>query len=104
MSCWQRQPDYSTGPLQEVLQWSSNRGLTLTPPLHVRVPAPCADMDGFKLLEVVGLEMDLPVIMISGNDDTQTVRAPGVLLEQKLTPCALGLDNVASLVCACACA
>lgn len=45
-----------------------------SPPLHVRVPAPRADMDGFKLLEVVGLEMDLPVIMISGNDDTQTVR------------------------------
>ncbi|KAJ0805454.1 putative response regulator and transcription factor RR-A-type family [Helianthus annuus] len=27
------------------------------------------DMDGFKLLELVGLEMDLPVIMLSGNDD-----------------------------------
>ncbi|KAF5843520.1 CheY-like superfamily [Dunaliella salina] len=31
------------------------------------------DMDGFKLLEIVGLEMDLPVIMISGNGDTETV-------------------------------
>nr|QSD99594.1 MYB family transcription factor [Melilotus albus] len=27
------------------------------------------DMDGFKLLELVGLEMDLPVIMFSANDD-----------------------------------
>ncbi|KAF8783867.1 hypothetical protein HU200_000312 [Digitaria exilis] len=31
------------------------------------------DMDGFKLLELVGLEMDLPVIMLSANDETQTV-------------------------------
>lgn len=31
------------------------------------------DMDGFKLLELVGLEMDLPVIMLSANDQTQTV-------------------------------
>ncbi|XP_064951558.1 two-component response regulator ORR24-like isoform X1 [Musa acuminata AAA Group] len=31
------------------------------------------DMDGFKLLELVGLEMDLPVIMLSGNGETQTV-------------------------------
>ncbi|KAK7351358.1 hypothetical protein VNO77_10747 [Canavalia gladiata] len=32
------------------------------------------DMDGFKLLELVGLEMDLPVIMLSGNGDTKLVR------------------------------
>ncbi|KAG6536490.1 hypothetical protein ZIOFF_001548 [Zingiber officinale] len=31
------------------------------------------DMDGFKLLEHVGLEMDLPVIMLSANGETQTV-------------------------------
>ncbi|KAL5207604.1 hypothetical protein ABZP36_032039 [Zizania latifolia] len=31
------------------------------------------DMDGFKLLELVGLEMDLPVIMLSANGETQTV-------------------------------
>ncbi|GLC47016.1 hypothetical protein PLESTM_002009000 [Pleodorina starrii] len=31
------------------------------------------DMDGFKLLEVVGLEMDLPVIMMSSNGDTSNV-------------------------------
>ncbi|KQK01151.1 two-component response regulator ORR23 [Brachypodium distachyon] len=31
------------------------------------------DMDGFKLLELVGLEMDLPVIMLSGNGETKTV-------------------------------
>ncbi|XP_057522876.1 two-component response regulator ORR24-like [Amaranthus tricolor] len=31
------------------------------------------DMDGFKLLELVGLEMDLPVIMLSANDDTKLV-------------------------------
>ncbi|KAG6628050.1 two-component response regulator ARR12-like isoform X1 [Carya illinoinensis] len=31
------------------------------------------DMDGFKLLELVGLEMDLPVIMLSGHSDTQLV-------------------------------
>ncbi|RRT33750.1 hypothetical protein B296_00054136 [Ensete ventricosum] len=35
------------------------------------------DMDGFKLLELVGLEMDLPVIthdaVLSGNGETQTV-------------------------------
>lgn len=30
-------------------------------------------MDGFKLLEVVGLEMDLPVIMMSSNGDTSNV-------------------------------
>ncbi|KAG8058293.1 hypothetical protein GUJ93_ZPchr0002g24280 [Zizania palustris] len=30
-------------------------------------------MDGFKLLELVGLEMDLPVIMLSANGETQTV-------------------------------
>ncbi|KAH0652095.1 hypothetical protein KY289_029773 [Solanum tuberosum] len=32
------------------------------------------DMDGFKLLELVGLEMDLPVIMLSANSDTKLVR------------------------------
>ncbi|EFJ40943.1 ARR-B family transcription factor, partial [Volvox carteri f. nagariensis] len=32
-----------------------------------------SDMDGFKLLEVVGLEMDLPVIMMSSNGDTSNV-------------------------------
>ncbi|CAL5020027.1 unnamed protein product [Urochloa decumbens] len=31
------------------------------------------DMDGFKLLELVGLEMDLPVIMLSVNGETRTV-------------------------------
>ncbi|KAK7383463.1 hypothetical protein VNO78_29142 [Psophocarpus tetragonolobus] len=31
------------------------------------------DMDGFKLLELVGLEMDLPVIMLSANDDPKMV-------------------------------
>ncbi|KAJ3695557.1 hypothetical protein LUZ60_000934 [Juncus effusus] len=31
------------------------------------------DMDGFMLLERVGLEMDLPVIMLSANGDTKTV-------------------------------
>ncbi|KZV27414.1 hypothetical protein F511_02523 [Dorcoceras hygrometricum] len=31
------------------------------------------DMDGFKLLELVGLEMDLPVIMLSANGDPELV-------------------------------
>ncbi|EFJ18038.1 type B response regulator [Selaginella moellendorffii] len=31
------------------------------------------DMDGFKLLELIGLEMDLPVIMMSGNGETSVV-------------------------------
>ncbi|XP_028754041.1 two-component response regulator ORR24-like [Neltuma alba] len=31
------------------------------------------DMDGFKLLELVGLEMDLPVIMLSAHSDTRLV-------------------------------
>ncbi|KAL7093335.1 hypothetical protein ACP275_11G034900 [Erythranthe tilingii] len=31
------------------------------------------DMDGFKLLEYVGLEMDLPVIMLSANGDPKLV-------------------------------
>ncbi|ONK61325.1 uncharacterized protein A4U43_C08F28700 [Asparagus officinalis] len=31
------------------------------------------DMDGFKLLELVGLEMDLPVIMMSADGGTNTV-------------------------------
>ncbi|XP_022134679.1 two-component response regulator ARR12 isoform X2 [Momordica charantia] len=31
------------------------------------------DMDGFKLLECVGLEMDLPVIMLSAHSDTELV-------------------------------
>lgn len=31
------------------------------------------DMDGFKLLELVGLEMDLPVIMLSVNGDSKLV-------------------------------
>mmetsp|Transcript_17306 Transcript_17306/g.29542 ORF Transcript_17306/g.29542 Transcript_17306/m.29542 type:complete len:569 (+) Transcript_17306:162-1868(+) len=31
------------------------------------------DMDGFKLLETVGLELDLPVIMMSSNGETGTV-------------------------------
>ncbi|XP_071697935.1 two-component response regulator ARR12-like isoform X2 [Rutidosis leptorrhynchoides] len=31
------------------------------------------DMDGFKLLELIGLEMDLPVIMLSGNSDPKLV-------------------------------
>ncbi|MCD7457050.1 hypothetical protein HAX54_033967 [Datura stramonium] len=31
------------------------------------------DIDGFKLLEAIGLEMDIPVIMTSANDDTKTI-------------------------------
>mmetsp|Transcript_11566 Transcript_11566/g.22082 ORF Transcript_11566/g.22082 Transcript_11566/m.22082 type:complete len:496 (+) Transcript_11566:334-1821(+) len=31
------------------------------------------DMDGFKLLETIGLEMDMPVIMMSANADTSVV-------------------------------
>jgi len=31
------------------------------------------DMDGFKLLEHIGLELDLPVIMMSSNGETNTV-------------------------------
>ncbi|KAJ6828900.1 two-component response regulator ORR22-like [Iris pallida] len=31
------------------------------------------DMDGFKLLELVGLEMEIPVIMLSANGETQAV-------------------------------
>ncbi|CAK9275525.1 unnamed protein product [Sphagnum jensenii] len=31
------------------------------------------DMNGFKLLELVGLEMDLPVIMMSANGETSTM-------------------------------
>uniref|UniRef100_A0ACD5UFI2 Uncharacterized protein n=1 Tax=Avena sativa TaxID=4498 RepID=A0ACD5UFI2_AVESA len=31
------------------------------------------DMDGFKLLEIIGLEMDLPVIMLSANGEKETV-------------------------------
>ncbi|OIS97127.1 two-component response regulator arr10 [Nicotiana attenuata] len=31
------------------------------------------DMDGFKLLEAIGLEMDIPVIMTSANGDTRTI-------------------------------
>ncbi|XWS72602.1 hypothetical protein CRYUN_Cryun02cG0054100 [Craigia yunnanensis] len=31
------------------------------------------DMDGFKLLELVGLELDLPVIMLSAHSDTKLV-------------------------------
>ncbi|KAG9455955.1 hypothetical protein H6P81_000463 [Aristolochia fimbriata] len=31
------------------------------------------DMDGFKLLEIIGLEMDLPVIMMSANSDVNSV-------------------------------
>lgn len=31
------------------------------------------DMDGFRLLELVGLEMDLPVIMMSANGETSAV-------------------------------
>ncbi|XP_076940030.1 two-component response regulator ARR2-like [Bidens hawaiensis] len=35
------------------------------------------DMDGFKLLEHIGLEMDLPVIMMSA-DDSESVIMRGV--------------------------
>ncbi|KAL2465624.1 Two-component response regulator ARR12 [Abeliophyllum distichum] len=35
------------------------------------------DMDGFKLLELVGLEMDLPVIMLSANSDPKTCHERG---------------------------
>lgn len=31
------------------------------------------DMDGFKLLEAIGLELDLPVIMMSGDGETDSV-------------------------------
>ncbi|GKE74244.1 two-component response regulator ARR12-like protein [Tanacetum coccineum] len=31
------------------------------------------DMDGFKLLEIVGLEMDIPVIMLSADSDPKLV-------------------------------
>ncbi|XP_060170349.1 two-component response regulator ORR22-like [Lycium barbarum] len=31
------------------------------------------DMDGFKLLEAIGLEMDIPVIMTSANGETKTI-------------------------------
>ncbi|CAM0870078.1 unnamed protein product [Alopecurus aequalis] len=31
------------------------------------------DMDGFKLLELIGLEMDLPVIMLSANGEKESV-------------------------------
>ncbi|XP_059635811.1 uncharacterized protein LOC132277994 [Cornus florida] len=31
------------------------------------------DMDGFELVEIIGLEMDIPVIMMSANDDTESV-------------------------------
>ncbi|CDP06358.1 unnamed protein product [Coffea canephora] len=31
------------------------------------------DMDGYKLLELVGLEMDLPVMMLSANSDPKLV-------------------------------
>ncbi|KAG0515104.1 hypothetical protein BDA96_10G250600 [Sorghum bicolor] len=38
---------------------------------NVAMPKP--NMDGFKLLELIGLEMDLPVIMLSANSETQTI-------------------------------
>ncbi|KAJ6673509.1 TWO-COMPONENT RESPONSE REGULATOR [Salix viminalis] len=31
------------------------------------------DMDGFKLLEIIGLEMDLPVIMVSAEDSRSSI-------------------------------
>ncbi|WVZ79401.1 hypothetical protein U9M48_026981 [Paspalum notatum var. saurae] len=31
------------------------------------------DVDGFKFLELIGLEMDLPVIMLSANNETETM-------------------------------
>ncbi|CAK7337606.1 unnamed protein product [Dovyalis caffra] len=31
------------------------------------------DMDGFKLLEIIGLEMDLPVIMVSADDSKSSI-------------------------------
>ncbi|KAE8654581.1 Two-component response regulator ARR10 [Hibiscus syriacus] len=31
------------------------------------------DMDGFKLLELVGLELDLPVVLLSAHSDTELV-------------------------------
>ncbi|KAI7992290.1 Two-component response regulator ARR10, partial [Camellia lanceoleosa] len=31
------------------------------------------DMNGFELLEIIGLEMDMPVIMMSANDDKESV-------------------------------
>ncbi|KXG20364.1 hypothetical protein SORBI_3010G192200 [Sorghum bicolor] len=38
---------------------------------NVVMPKP--NMDGFKLLELIGLEMDLPVILLSANSETQTI-------------------------------
>ncbi|KAK9280222.1 hypothetical protein L1049_013909 [Liquidambar formosana] len=38
------------------------------------------DMDGFKLLEHVGLEMDLPVIMLSANGNPKLV-IKGITME-----------------------
>ncbi|MBA0754200.1 hypothetical protein Gogos_000105 [Gossypium gossypioides] len=35
------------------------------------------DMDAFKLLELVGLEMDLPIIMLSAHGDTKLVKKGG---------------------------
>lgn len=34
-----------------------------------------ADIDGFKLLEIIGLEMDIPVISAYPCRDTQSCRA-----------------------------
>ncbi|CAK9329832.1 unnamed protein product [Citrullus colocynthis] len=32
------------------------------------------DMDGFKLLQIIGVEMDIPVVMVSANDELETVK------------------------------
>ncbi|KAK4367706.1 hypothetical protein RND71_011498 [Anisodus tanguticus] len=37
------------------------------------------DMDGFKLLEAIGLEMDIPIIMTSANDSQRSERQAGGL-------------------------
>ncbi|KAJ6799756.1 two-component response regulator ARR14-like [Iris pallida] len=52
--------------LQMLRENKDNYDLVIT---DVKMP----DMDGFKLLEIVGLEMDLPVIMLSGDSEVSTV-------------------------------
>ncbi|KAJ8567223.1 hypothetical protein K7X08_019431 [Anisodus acutangulus] len=45
------------------------------------------DMDGFKLLEAIGLEMDIPIIMTSANDSQWSERQAGgikfIIVSQK---------------------